>query len=1821
MQANKLTYRDICAYAEDAFRTQFDRKEWPPSRHIRDSKAPPAAFGNLANAPITRAEVLNLIQAKPSAKGGNDTAKKGLCHNCNKPGHWSRECPEKGKPKSGGGGGKGGNDKSKGFKSWRSTPPAAGDPQTKPANGKNFMWCATCKRWTTTHSTATHTGGRKASDGSNGGAAVNNVSLVYDPSVWTTEATVAPSVTDFIFVIRKLCIRFPILCFLIYPIAMSLVPYLELAIENGIRALEESIRAAKFTMAVFAAVDWMQVIDQVKVQIAIIWETIVTFVATHNYALLAPVLWIILMILLLWFPFANVNPIPPEPDPIPKLTRHQRRAIAKREAKLQQQTKAKHIGSIRSHGLHRRYPIKLRDMGHFIRANAPTLAEQQHRLELDGLHSKVTNLVRKIDSLVARDRITKSDGFPYDKWLCRFCKGDLVHGRFAVCPRSLPPDDEDFAHCFHGHHPAPTARKEGEKVNRLGNQPRRRARGRSKSNGVYRPVTASGCHGLGNHRWTDKQLFAARKMAMQVNMATIPNGNHSTLIRMALQSTDRFRQSMPAASTFPVIWDSGASISITFDRNDFVGPITAPGTITQLQGIAKGLRIEGQGHVLWSIIDTFGNLRTIKVPAYLVSRIKVRLLSTTSLLQAYPDETITIEAHQLTLSGSALDASRGQVIARVNPDNNLPTSQAHRASDTPKAVAALNIALNTVHESNLNLTEAEKELLRWHHRLGHLSFRKIQFLMRSGVLSRSEANRSLHTAACRIVNPPKCAACQYGKQHQRPAPAKVATAIKDRVGVLKAENLAPGQQISIDHFICGTKGRLFSSAGKSLNSEMFCGGCLFIDHASNFVHVEFQKHLNSHETLKAKQSFELMARDHGVVPQSYLSDNAGCFTSKEFSERLGTFKQVIKYAGVGAHHHNGHAERAIQTIMSIARTMMLHAAVHWPEMADATLWPMAVTHAIFLHNHVPDLVSGLCPVDVFTKSRWEQRKYHDLHVWGCPVYVLEKALTDGKKIPRWKPRSVRCINMGLSKKHASTVPLVLNPESGYITAQYHIVFDDWFATVATLESALPDFNSNRWVRLFGDSRYQFPFDESDEVNEEEARLDSNTTMVVNENESTVAEAMDTAHGVEHLPVPPPAETQFIPPSPMSNPMPPPTPLMTPRPATPMSQTRERTQDIIDLQSPPKADIRTPNTPQPIEEPAAMMPQIKTPAAPFSAPRQPLFSPPAPRVQTPMSETREQLPPVLTELPKIPIPPPPYKSPRRSNRQKVAPQRFGYDNTQGHGYVASPSAWIFEENGIVLSPTAFKAAPTDPDTLTFDQAMADTANVTKWMEAATKEIVNLEKNGTWKEVGIEDAKTKILPGTWVFRRKRSPDGEITKYKARYCVRGDLEEGEPETYAPVVAWSSVRLFLVLSLTLGWATCSIDFTSAFVQAHLAIPVWIHMPRGFKSDQPSDRRTCLKLVKSLYGLSVAPRLWYEHIREALLKQGLKQSATDPCLLYSSTIMIVLYVDDLGIAYANQKDLENLLQDLTNLGLEFTREGTFTDFLGIKFVKDEVNNTVTLTQRGLIQKIINATGLQDCNPNHTPAVQACLGIDPDGEPMDEFWNYRSIVGMLLYLSTNTRPDITFAVSQVARFNHAPKKSHASAVKTIVRYLHKTADKGTIVKLTGDLSLDCYVDADFAGLHGRDPDYSASSAKSRTGYIITLGGCPILWKSQLQTEISLSTLESEYSALSASMRTLLPLRDLLGEMVGAFMLPMDFKSTIRCRVFEDNNGALLLATKQRITNRTKYFQVKWHFFWYHVRNGDVEIHKIATTDQLADFLTKGLSREAFERIRKLAQGW
>jgi hypothetical protein len=205
-----------------------------------------------------------------------------------------------------------------------------------------------------------------------------------------------------------------------------------------------------------------------------------------------------------------------------------------------------------------------------------------------------------------------------------------------------------------------------------------------------------------------------------------------------------------------------------------------------------------------------------------------------------------------------------------------------------------------------------------------------------------------------------------------------------------------------------------------------------------------------------------------------------------------------------------------------------------------------------------------------------------------------------------------------------------------------------------------------------------------------------------------------------------------------------------------------------------------------------------------------------------------------------------------------------------------------------TPYAYVAKPnSDPDIFSYHEAMCD-ADQPKWTAAMQKEIADLQVRGTWVKVPAHEAKTRILPGSWVLRRKRLPDGTVTKFKARYCVRGDLQDEEHiklETHSPVVAWPSIRMLPVFS-------CSVDFSNAFVQAKLDEPIWIHLPRGFTS--PLGPKTCLRLEKSLYGIKIAPRAFFLLACQALLNLDFKVSDHDPCLFLRKDCLIGMYVDNL---------------------------------------------------------------------------------------------------------------------------------------------------------------------------------------------------------------------------------------------------------------------------------------------------------------------------------------
>ena len=119
----------------------------------------------------------------------------------------------------------------------------------------------------------------------------------------------------------------------------------------------------------------------------------------------------------------------------------------------------------------------------------------------------------------------------------------------------------------------------------------------------------------------------------------------------------------------------------------------------------------------------------------------------------------------------------------------------------------------------------------------------------------------------------------------------------------------------------------------------------------------------------------------------------------------------------------------------------------------------------------------------------------------------------------------------------------------------------------------------------------------------------------------------------------------------------------------------------------------------------------------------------------------------------------------------------------------------------------------------------------------------------------------------------------------------------------------------------------------------------------------------------------------------------------------------------------------------------------------------------------------------------------------------------MLYLASNTIPDISFAVQQSARFTHNTKASHETPVKRICSYLQTIKDNGLVFNPSKKLVVDCYADVDFAGLWGHEDPQDPICARSRTGFVVSFSNCNLLWMSKLQTEITLSTLHSEYVLL------------------------------------------------------------------------------------------------------------
>ena len=194
------------------------------------------------------------------------------------------------------------------------------------------------------------------------------------------------------------------------------------------------------------------------------------------------------------------------------------------------------------------------------------------------------------------------------------------------------------------------------------------------------------------------------------------------------------------------------------------------------------------------------------------------------------------------------------------------------------------------------------------------------------------------------------------------------------------------------------------------------------------------------------------------------------------------------------------------------------------------------------------------------------------------------------------------------------------------------------------------------------------------------------------------------------------------------------------------------------------------------------------------------------------------------------------------------------------------------------------------------------------------------------------------------------------------------------------------------------------------------------------------------------------------------------------------------------------------------------------------------------------------------------------------------------------------------------------AVRQIGKYLLGTKDKGIIFKPDYTKGLECYVDAAFAaGWQEADND-NPENVLSRTGYVIYYANCPLLWSSKLQTEIALSTAESEYIALSQAMRDVIPLIQLLTEINCIYPI-QNPDPIIKCKVYEDNESCIAMSKTKRFSPRTRHIAIKYHHFRHFVDKEIIQVLSIGTGDQIADILTKPLCEELFRFHRMKLCGW
>ncbi|CAH2108821.1 unnamed protein product [Euphydryas editha] len=373
----------------------------------------------------------------------------------------------------------------------------------------------------------------------------------------------------------------------------------------------------------------------------------------------------------------------------------------------------------------------------------------------------------------------------------------------------------------------------------------------------------------------------------------------------------------------------------------------------------------------------------------------------------------------------------------------------------------------------------------------------------------------------------------------------------------------------------------------------------------------------------------------------------------------------------------------------------------------------------------------------------------------------------------------------------------------------------------------------------------------------------------------------------------------------------------------------------------------------------------------------------------------------------------------------------------------------------------------------------------WNKEINKELNSHEKLGTWELADLPEGK-KAIDTKWIFRTKQ--DGTR---KARLVAKGFQQFTLEDNYAPVAKISTIRLMISLAVQKDLPLKQFDVPTAFLNGKLDVDVFIKCPNGLKIDEGK----VLKLKRALYGLKEAPKCWNTRFHEFIIKEGFTQSKHDSCLYGKGNNWILLYVDDILYLGKDSEIIKEMEKEFKLKSL-----GEISNYLGLEVTRNK--NEMHIKQTKLIERLLEKFNMLDCKGNKTP-METNFSASASSNVVDV--PFKELIGCLLYISTHTRPDITYAVSYLSRFLDKPTQELWKAGKRILRYLKETQEQGLRYTKSGDYNkLQAYSDADWAA--------DKMNRKSTSGCVIYQGNNLITWFSRQQTCVALSTAEAEYIA-------------------------------------------------------------------------------------------------------------